>query len=664
MLFSTVATAIFCAFIYVSVIAVPKYTSDVRMAFQVRSQSVLNLESVISGLSADQATINTELGVLTSRRLMEQLVIAEGLVDDPEFNTRIREISPFSVRGIRGALRSLWPPKSEPMDSPSAEQVIRATANRLRNAISVEADRNSFLFSISATTEDPVKSARIADALARLYLQDQVAVKFDAVGHAVDWLSIKVRELEEEAQARQEAIRSLRSSTTLISAEALEALTLRVKDVREREASLESQILGAEAEIMRLSTLMEAGEFATLLETGGASPRSNTSAEEQARALMGTRFAVLERQKGQLAALQTSLALLEGQVTEQAEDLDRLNQLEDEAEATRLLHATFLSRLKETAVQIGMQTADSRILSDAAPGRKVAPRGSLILALAVILGLMGGAGFIWFQQVGVTGFRSALDLEASTGLTILGQVPRLPIVDRAALPGYLRDNPTAAGVEAVRNIRTSLLLSRQDKHPQVITVTSSIPGEGKTTLSLGLAHNLAGLGRRVLLIEGDIRRRTLDEYFDVRPGAGLLSALRGETELGQAVFSSEFPSFDVLVGGDGDERNGDLFSSRNFGALIAQARGIYDHVVIDTPPVLVVPEARVIAGHGDAVVYAVLWNRTTPVQLREGMRQFQSVDIPLAGLVLSNVDPKGMRRYGYSSQSGAYSNYGAPYYDL
>jgi capsular exopolysaccharide synthesis family protein len=260
-------------------------------------------------------------------------------------------------------------------------------------------------------------------------------------------------------------------------------------------------------------------------------------------------------------------------------------------------------------------------------------------------------------------FRRAEDLERATGRPVLGQIPRMPVRARADVIRFLRERPASAAAEAVRDLRTSLLLSDAERPAQVILTTSSVPAEGKTTVTVALAQNFAGLGRRVLLIEGDIRRRTFEAYFGTPAGAGsLLSVLAGETRLAEAVVRPEGMGVDVLLGARSGVNAADLFSGEGFARLLEEARGQYDHVLIDTPPVLVVPDARVIAQAADAVVYVVRWDKTSRAQVEQGLRQFRSVQVPVAGLVLSRIDPRGMRRYGYGNTYGAYSRYGQAYY--
>jgi capsular exopolysaccharide synthesis family protein len=242
---------------------------------------------------------------------------------------------------------------------------------------------------------------------------------------------------------------------------------------------------------------------------------------------------------------------------------------------------------------------------------------------------------------------------------VLGQIPTIPAKARADVFAYLRNKPTSAAAEAIRNLRTSLLMSNVDAPPQVILSTSSLPGEGKTTQSLALAQNMAAMGQKVLLIEGDIRRRVFRDYFRIETQDGLLSVLGAGRPLTDVIWSDPTLGFDILMGEEGTLNAADLFSSRAFGEMLTQARELYDRILIDTPPVLAVPDARVIGQLADVVLYTVRWDHTHRDSVAEGLRLFETIHVPVAGLVLAQIDPKGVKRYGHA---GAYGAYDSAYY--
>lgn len=187
-------------------------------------------------------------------------------------------------------------------------------------------------------------------------------------------------------------------------------------------------------------------------------------------------------------------------------------------------------------------------------------------------------------------------------------------------------------------------------------MTSSLPGEGKTTLALALAQSFAGLETNVLLIEGDIRRRILGTYVRARARHGLVSVLEGQATLEEAVWRDRTLGVDLLLGQKSAGSAADLFSSECFAELVAQARRRYDAVVIDTPPVLPVPDARVIAPQADALLFVVRWDATSALQVGEALKLLDEAGPRIRGLALNRIDLRGMRRYGYGGRHDVYGH--------
>ncbi len=659
---------------YAYAVAVPKFAAEARVVMETRGQNVVDVTSVMSGVSTDGPALNTEIAVMTSRTLMERLVRELNLTEDPEFNGALREPSGFGPSEVIKLVRSFVAPVPEKAP-PSEAAMFLGTVEAVRRAITVTNERQSYIFNIRAVSQSPEKSAAIVNQLTDIYLDEQIATKFSATEYAVNWLSQRVTELELDLKEKEEAVLELSSMTELMAPAALEALKAREKDLRPRVTPLQTKRETALAKAAELEGLLEAeayegvaalakdpaiAELAAQAEAGDADAKSGIQTLVQA--LVRDARAEAEEAQQQLGPIEDNYEALVAQI--QAEDNKRqdLTQRVRDADATRVLYETFLARLKETSIQIGLQQADSRVLSDAIPGVQVEPRRARMLALAGVLGIMLGVALVLLRQFVGKGFRTADDLERVTGYSVLGQIPKMPGRRRRKVLDYLRQKPMSAAAEAIRNLRTSILLSNVDNPPRVIMSTSSVPGEGKTTQSIALAHNLAGLGKKVLVIEADIRRCTFSQYFDKGPG-NLVQVVSGTLTLEEAVMTDKHLGIDVLMGEKSSINAADLFSSESFRQVIAAARAAYDYVIVDTPPVLVVPDARVIGRHADSIIYSVLWNETAQQQVVAGIRQLTSVNLRVAGLILSQIDPKGMKRYGYGGQYGAYSNYGSKYYD-
>jgi len=165
-----------------------------------------------------------------------------------------------------------------------------------------------------------------------------------------------------------------------------------------------------------------------------------------------------------------------------------------------------------------------------------------------------------------------------------------------------------------------------------------------------------------LVLECDIRKRVFAEYFEIKNRVGFVAVMTGDSKLADAVYRPEGMGIDILIGEKSSANAADIFSSQRFADLIALLRQSYDYIIIDTPPVLAVPDARVVAQHADAIVYSVRWDKTQRNELKSGLAMFDSVGMPISGLVMTQLDTKQMKRYGYAGSYGYHYGSGASGY--
>lgn len=668
--------------LYAFQLATPLYTAKSTVSLQSRQESIVDLASPVSALGNDLFTINTEVETLQSRGLATKLVDKLNLVENPIFNKALRErthdpdAEPDMLSGVLAGLGFTSGDEDQgPARTEEEQRDFERTQviGQLLKALDITNEKYSFVFHIEATTTDAATSARIANGLAEAYVEDQIAIKYEATQQATAWLTSRVADLEQELEEAENKVKAYNATTDLLDPAALEILNRQLKDRRDRIADARTAARLAEEKQTRLETALASGdrsEMATIAQDTRLdqySTRLNVPEIQTAFDQYFTR--ILERARFEarqsattVATLVQSIAELEGQVEQQSGELLKLEQLEREAAASRQIYEYFLSRLKEISVQQGIHSADSRILSLATvPRFPSAPRTAIILAVTMFMGMLLGMALVLMRELRQNGFRAAQDLEAATGISVLAQIPSAPVTRRRRLLRYLETKPASALAEAVRNLRTSVILSNVDKPPQVIMITSSLPGEGKTTQSMALAQSFASMGRKVLLIEGDIRRRVFREIFRLDTKSGLIKAITQDLALSEVVHHSEELGIDVLAGERSTVNAADFFSSGRVKTFIDRARAEYDIILIDTPPVLVVPDARVIGQLADTVLYVVHWNRTTRVQVEEGLNAFASVDIQVAGLVLSQINIRKAAYYGGRYRE-IYAAYDTKYY--
>ncbi len=660
----TTIVAIFIGGYYAFKVATPLYPAKSVIALVTKQQQVVDIDSVLSGASGGYEEVNTEMEVLRSRKLITVLVETLNLVDDPYFNAAFRSPKSSDPVASLNTTKKELPKVPVQVRTRAETQILNAVVDNVISVISVSNIEYSAVFSINVTTGNPEKSALIANTLAEIYIQNSLNEKFSATEKASLWLSEKAAELKLELESSETELKRFSDGTQLISAQALGVLSIQLKGMRQRITDLNNKRSGLQASMESYETALQTGDAEVISKLASDARLTRTAKQlkagsvarpvfdVQARVVFNEMRLDLERLNQQYGALLTSEKILQSKIDQQSDDLVQLQQLQREIQANTLLYESFLSRLKETSVQQGLQKPDSRLLSAAVPRGAVSPRKARILVLSAMLGIMLGVGLVLLRELRNNTFRTADELEAYTGYGVLGSIPKTKARERKDILHYAREKPTSVYAEAVRNLRTSVLLSDIDNPPQVIMFTSSVPREGKTTQSLTLAQNMAGLGKKVLVVEGDVRKRIFPEYFDIKGQVGFMSVMSGDATLEEAVFKPEDMGIDILIGEKSIVNAADIFASVKFTDLIKMLRKHYDYIIIDTAPVLSVPDARVIGQHVDAILYSVLWNATTKTQVKQGLAMFASVGLRVNGLVLSRVDSKEMKNYGYAGQYG------------
>lgn len=667
-LFASTAAGAFYAFR----VATPLYTSTATLVLQVENANVVDIDSVVSGNTGESSALNTEVEVILSRGILERVVDELALIEDPDFNSSLKEVSQIQkwILGLKTLLNSKTPLDFSPQDIET--KIRNNTIDELKSAISVFNARDTYIFNIRATTSDPEKSKKIANTLSEKYIEDQVRVKQDATERAVQWLSEKVIDLEDELRNREKSLKEFRSEANMASIEALEFASARISDTRGRIRSLQSEIEELVENLQNLDTarrLLNSTNFTpsslkdvrrVILEVSPDFPRPIIADNEaQADRLLSSIIQFEESQRSSLEQKRSQIESLSQSLTSQLErsdqlsaDFNQLQQLEREANVSENLYETFLSRLKEADIQRGLQQADSRMLSPAISGVYVSPNKKFILLLSGLFGLVLGSAISLIRDNLNNSITSSDEVENDFGLSVVGEIPLVSAKTRKDFLDILKRDNTSNIAESVRNLRTSIMLSQKGEPPQVIMSTSSVPGEGKTTNSLALASNLSMMGKKVILIEADTRRRTLQQYFpSFKGGRGLISAIYNPETLHSSIHRFENYPADIIFGDSSEDNAADIFSSQEFIDLLEQVKDIYDFVIIDTPPVLAVPDARIIARACDYILYTVRWNYTTKGQFSEGIRQIQSINLSIGGVALSQISKKGNSYYGYGNYS-------------
>ena len=280
-----------------------------------------------------------------------------------------------------------------------------------------------------------------------------------------------------------------------------------------------------------------------------------------------------------------------------------------------------------------------------APGSPRFPIAWLNIGIGLLAGLAIGLALaaLW-EALDVT-VKSEADIEAAVGLPTLATIPVNPDIstDRVLHPG--RSNPLWS--EAYRKLRTNLGYLDPDNPPRALVVTSALAGDGKTVTAVNLAATLAQSGRRVILIEADLRRPAVSQLLHLANDVGVTSVVAGRATIDEVVQRSE--GFDVITSGRIPPNPSELLGSQAFQALLETLLGGYDHIVIDTPPLIAVTDAAVVSTVADAVILVCQASRTKKPDLVKAIHGLRAVDANVVGVVLNRVPIDSSSYYVYES---------------
>ncbi|MGE3623593.1 MAG: GumC family protein [Bdellovibrionales bacterium] len=692
--FIGLVTAAIATFAVILAFVLPaRYVGEAVVMLDPRKTQVSNMESVVSGLPADNAAIRSEIDIIRSRSVMDRIINELHLMNDSRFN------SALSGAGWLDRLLS----SSKPEDVAKQEIDDRTgIVEKLLRHLEVINDGRSYSITIRYTDRDPAMAATIANAFADQYLVDQLEVKYDATQRANAWLSKRLDELRGRVTESEKAVENYRNANHLIGTNMAGggAETITQQQLRE----LNVQLLQARAERSQADARLKGVRAMSpqQLETASitiASPLIQSLKQQEAlvrrkvadlstrygdrhpmmidakNELAGIRDKIHEETqkivaglqndfdiaKGKVASLEQELTALTAKTGEGNQAMVTLHQLEREAASNRSLYEGLLNRFKQVTEQQDLQIADARIIARAdTPLRPSFPKLFVFLALGIFLGLAFGFMIALMLEYIDRGVRSLGMAEKLLGVTGLGIVPSAVAAEGQLPSDYVLKKPLSVYAESIRSVRAAIHFSNVDQPPKVIVVTSSFPGEGKTMFSTSFARILAKSGAKVLLIDADMRRPRVHSILSLdKTKPDLARVLADNAPLAEAI-QKDVSGADVIIAHTRPPNPQDLVGSHQMEKLLSTVRQMYDVVIIDTPPVIAITDAVLIAKMADTTVYLARWASTPREVISEGLRQLAKFNIKLAGLVLTQVDLQDRKRYGYDDYGyyhGRYKNY-------
>lgn len=317
----------------------------------------------------------------------------------------------------------------------------------------------------------------------------------------------------------------------------------------------------------------------------------------------------------------------------------------------------FVAMVRELETPARGGTPEARVVVEqraTIPGSPVVPKPLRNIAMGFALGIMLGVGIAVLRGLLDNTVKDKEILEELTSSGVVGMVPFDKT--RRQDPAITFEADSSPTAEAFRKLRTNLKFLSVDDPPRLIVVTSSVPNEGKSTTSINIALALAEADHRVLLVDGDMRKPSLDKYLDVVGSAGFSTVLSGAASLDEVVQESKFPRLSILASGPIPPNPSELLGSTAAKKSLSEMRVRYDYVIIDTPPVLAVTDSSILSAEADGALILARAGKTKREQLTHAVETLNDVGAKILGTILTMVPTSGRSAYSYGYYYRSYDS--------
>jgi capsular exopolysaccharide synthesis family protein len=661
----------------VTLLQTPMYRATTSIEIQDPKQD--NLGTKILNPQPD----STQEDPLTNIQTQIKILQSQSLIEHTLEKAQIASITDLNGRS---AETSFWL-KFFPAEPENQDWLVENVTKNLK----VSAVNQTRIVEISYQATNPEIAARIANAVTSEFIEQNLQARLQLNRKTSEWLVGQLDEMREKLQHSEDALQAYAREKGLIYTADKQNLS----EGKLRE--LQTELSKAQADRVDKQSRSEIARNASpesipeVLNDGNLRVmENNLIGLQQQEAEMGVTFkpdyAKAKRLRAEIESLQTAVAakrkaiiirieneldeskrreqLLESAyaqqtrlVTDDSQKSIQYDMLKHEVDTNRQIYSVMLQRVKESNIASALSATNVRVIDPAkAPLHPYKPNLPLNAAGSFLCGLTIGIAMVVLRSKADGTVQEPGDAGMLLGIPELGVIPvangglgKAPRVQTlfSANPNLPAISPAYGSfmvTDSFRAVLASILFAGARERQRVLVVTSASPGEGKTTMTSNLAATLANMGRRVLLIDGDIRSPRLHDIFRLENSAGLTTALKqialGDVSTETFIRETDIPNLQVLTSGPAIQTGADLLFSASMPMLIAKYRDAYDMVLIDTPPMLIMPDARVLARAADAVVLVARASQTTRSAIQAAYHRFVEDRTPVLGVVLNSWNAK------------------------
>jgi polysaccharide biosynthesis transport protein len=587
----------------------------------------------------DRQFFNTQLNVLYSRSLAERVIQRLKLSDQPPFKGSADPAGLF-IRHLQ-----------------------------------VEPIPETFVIDVRVTHPDSNEAALWANTLADVYIDYSIEGQVESAKRAYDWVTERLAETQRTMQeAQDKLLKSYQAQEMFVPEGSVSAVASSISKLNDDHLQGQTRRIALEAELQEIADMRKRGRNQGNLPRVAADPMvleltgklaalsidlsrlkekykqahpeiqklqlqiDQINKARQARAVQieeGLRAEYRQLQRRD-TELREAIEAQKGQAVVQSRKLTELESLKKQAESANNLYTVLLQKLNETNIASSIQNSNVRLLDRAiVPSTPVSPQKRRIALLGTLIGLLLGMGYVFLRDYVSNTIKDAEDVERYLHLDLLAAVPR-----------YGREDLHVA-TEAYQAIRTALLFGRKGDHGQVVLVTGTAPGEGKTQTLLNVAKLLAVSGESTVILDGDLRRATVHHRLGLERDPGLTDLFTRRADLASVLRPTRVKNMFALTAGLLPPNPPALLARADLAAHLEQLRGQFRWVLLDSPPLASVTDALLLARHADLTVLVVQYDKVDRKVVKRSLAALRKVTPNVLGAVLNAVDMKGRERYYY-----------------
>jgi succinoglycan biosynthesis transport protein ExoP len=691
----------------------PRFTSVASLVIDTRKVQLFQQQSVLGDIPIDSATVETQIEVLKSENIGLNVVKSLRLTEDPEFVGGIPGLISTGLNSVKNLFVA---------DAPS----IQSEADLARRALgTLNANRTvrrlglTYVMEIGYSSLDPAKASRIANAIADAYIVDQLDAKYQASRRASLWLQDRIKELRTQTSVAQKAVIDFKQLNNIVEAGGGRLVNeQQLGEVNSQLITARAATAEASARLDRINDIVkqeipdasvaDALKNETIVKLRGqyvdiASKESQWAAKygREHLATVNLRAQMLEIKKNiteELKRIQQSyksdvdialkreesfkgsLASVVSESQSAGQAQVQLRELESTAQSYQAMYDNFLQRYMESVQQQSFPITEARLISPASrPAGPSSPKTTIVLGGAIAVGFMLSFLAAIGRELSDKVIRTSNQVESQLNTLCLAMIPKIQenkgagratrsgdeasFASEQGLLNYVIDFPISRFAEAFRSMKVALDLNSVERQHQLVALTSTLPNEGKSTVSTNFALLMAHSGASVLLIDADLRNPTLSKQIAPNASRGLVNVIANGTPVEDVIVKDPVTGLYFLPTGDtaGLHHTNEILSSRAMHDLAIKLKAQFEYVVVDLPPMAPVVDARVTSNFVDSYIFVVEWGRTKTEVVKRTLASAPEIQARLLGIVLNKTDTKIMGRYESYQSKYHYNKYYARY---